>query len=225
MIKAVLIDIDNTLLDFHKSANKAIHCCFSKCTLPFTDNVISTFHEVNDALWLQIEKKEITKQEMYGVRWTNIFKALGITYDGVEFEQLFRSTLSTIAEPVDNAREMLEYLYKKYPLYAASNSSYEHQHKRMTQADMLKYIQKMFVSERVGTLKPAKEFFEYCLSDIGITEPAEAVIIGDSLSADIDGGKRMGLKTIWFNPNNLAAPDNIIPDFTVDSLLKIKNIL
>ena len=225
MIKAVLIDIDNTLLDFHKSSEKAIKTAFSKCAIPFTDKVITTFHEVNDGLWLQIEKKEITKQEMYGLRWTTIFKALGITYDGVEFEQQFRSTLSTIAEPVDNAREMLEYLYKKYPLYAASNSSYEHQYKRMTQADMLKYFRKMFVSERVGALKPAKEFFEYCLTDIGITEPAEAVIIGDSLSADIDGGVRMGLKTIWFNPHKLTAPTDIIPDFTVGSLLEIKNIL
>ncbi len=225
MIKAVLIDIDDTLLDFRKSANTAIRICFEKYGLLFTPHVIDTFHTINDELWRKIERKEITKQEMYGLRWVTIFKELGIERDGFEMEALFRSTLSGIAEPVDNAYELLEYLYKKYPLFAASNSSFEHQRKRMTQSDMLKYFQKMFVSETVGALKPAKEFFDFCFNEMGNPNPSEVVIIGDSLTSDISGGVSYGLKTIWFNPVNKELPPNLSPSYTVNDLKEIKEIL
>ncbi len=225
MIKAILIDIDNTLLDFTKSANKAIERCFIKYGLPYGKHVCTTFNEINEELWKQIERKELTKQEMYSLRWTRILNSLSIDFDGLKMEQVFRSTLSGIAEPVDNAYSLLQYLCKKYPLYAASNSSYEHQRMRMTQADMLKYFDKMFVSETVGALKPAKEFFDVCLKEIGNVSPEEVIMIGDSLTADILGGHNYGLKTIWFNPEENEIPNSPHPDYTVKSLLEIKEIL
>ena len=225
MIKAVLIDIDNTLLDFMKSAKKSIQLCFEKEGLTFSEHVFSTFYEINEGLWKKIERKELTKEEMYKLRWTTIFNVLGIERDGIEFEKLFRSTLSGIAEPVDNAYELLDHLYGKYPLYAASNSSFEHQKKRLLQSDMMKYFDGVVVSETVGALKPAKEFFDYCLNLAGNPPPNEVVIIGDSLTADIEGGYSYGLKTVWFNPEKLEIPNIPRPDFTVNSLLEIKNIL
>ena len=225
MIKAVLIDIDDTLLDFIKSAKCAIKTIFSSLGFEYNEQVGQTFQEINEELWRKIERRELTKQEMYSLRWTTILKALNINYDGLEMEKLFRSTLSGLAEPVDNAYDILEYLYQKYPLYAATNSSYEHQHKRLTKSDMLKYFQKVFVSEKMGALKPAKEFFDGCLKEMGDISTDEIVIIGDSLTADIFGGKDYGLKTIWFNPNNLPKPSSHIPDYTVNSLLEIKQIL
>ena len=91
--------------------------------------------------------------------------------------------------------------------------------------DMLKYFKKIFVSEKMGALKPAKEFFDGCLKEMGDITPNEIAIIGDSLTADILGGKEYGLKTIWFNPNNLPEPKSLSPDHTVNSLLEIKQIL
>lgn len=225
MIKAVLIDIDNTLLDFAKSARRSIELCFEARGLNYSDNVFEVFYKINEELWKRIERREITKQDMYGKRWTSIFRELGIQADGMAFEREFRSTLSGIAEPVDNAVELLDYLNGKYPLYAASNSSFEHQRKRMTQADMLKYFKKMYVSETVGALKPAKEFFDFCLRDIGNITPEETVIIGDSLTSDILGGCQYGLKTVWYNPDGLPIPKSPSPDYTVTSLLEIKSIL
>lgn len=225
MIKAVLIDIDDTLLDFIKSANKALKICFEENGLPFEDQTPVTFHRINDGLWKQIEKKEITKQEMYGIRFPKVLEALGLEYPNTDLETQFRHILSGIAEPVDNAYTLLDYLYKKYPLYAASNSSFEHQRKRMTKADMLKYFQKIFVSETMGALKPSPEFFDVAFREIGNVSPEEVIIIGDSLTSDILGGKQYGMKTIWFNPYKKPIPTHPAPDYTVYDLLEIKNIL
>lgn len=224
MIKAILIDIDDTLLDFGKSADKAIEICFAKHGLPFSEITTETFHKINDGLWKQIERKELTKTEMYGLRWPTILEALGLTLEGVDLETEFRSTLSGIAIPVEGAYGMLDYLFEKYPLYAATNSSYAHQFKRMTESRMLKYFKKMFVSETVGALKPAKEFFDFCLKEIGGVAPNEVVIIGDSLTSDIKGGRDYGLTTVWFSPDGKSHGD-VAPDYTVQRLEEIKSIL
>ena len=225
MIKAVLIDIDNTLLDFLKSAKEAIKVIFESFGLEYTDNVFLTFDRINEGLWKQIEKKEITKQDMYKLRWKLILEELSVDFDPDTMETAFRSTLSGIALPVDNAFELLDYLHGKYPLYAATNSSYEHQHKRLTKAGMLKYFDGLFVSERMGALKPAKEFFDVAFEEMGNIPPEDAILIGDSLTADILGGVNYGIKTVWYNPTNLPTPDHPRPDFTVSDLREIKDIL
>ena len=225
MIKAILIDIDNTLLDFGKSANKAIKRLFEQKGLEYSQHVFDTFFEINEGLWKQIEKKELTKPEMYKLRWKLILEALNINYDSDRMETEFRSSLSGIAEPVDNAYELLDYLKPKYRLYAASNSSFEHQIKRLTKSDMLKYFDDIFVSEKVGALKPAKEFFDVCFKEMGSPSLDEVIMIGDSLTADILGGAEYGIQTIWFNPDGLKAPDSPKPNHIVNNLLEIKNIL
>ena len=225
MIKAVLIDIDNTLLDFCKSADKTIKMLFAEKGMTYNDNVFPTFYEINEGLWKKIERKELTKPELYTLRWKLVLEALHIDYDSDVMEQDFRSMLSGVAEPVDNVYEMLDYLKGKYKLYAASNSSYEHQIKRLTSSDMLKYFEDIFVSEKVGALKPAKEFFDVCLNEIGNVSLDEVIMIGDSLTADILGGNEYGIKTIWFNPENLEIPENPKPDYTINSLLDVKTIL
>ena len=225
MIKAILIDIDNTLLDFFKSSEKAIKILFEQKGVVYSEKVYTTFTEINEALWLQIEKKEITKPEMYKLRWKLILEKLNIDYDSDIMETDFRAILSGIAEPVKNAYEILEYLSKDYKLYAASNSSFEHQRKRLTQSDMLKFFNDLFVSEKVGALKPAKEFFDVCFSHLGNVTKDEVVMIGDSLSADILGGFNYGIKTIWFNPNSLENTSKATPDYIVNDLLEIKNVL
>lgn len=225
MIKAILIDIDNTLLDFFKSARKTIKILFEQKGIEYSEKVSDTFIEINEGLWKKIEKQQLTKTEMHKLRWKLILEKLNIDYDSDIMEQDFRTLLSEVAEPVDNAYKLLDYLKSKYRLYAASNSSFEHQKKRLTQSDMLKYFDKIYVSETVGALKPAKEFFDFCLADIKDVTTDEVVMIGDSLTADILGGVEYGIKTIWFNPDGLDIPSYPIPDHTVKSLLDIKNIL
>ena len=225
MIKSVLIDIDNTLLDFFKSARKTTKILFEQKGLPYSEHCADTFLEINEGLWKRIEKKEITKEEMHGIRWKLILKELQLEYDGDIMEKDFRSILSGIAEPVDNAYEFLDYLKGKYKLYAASNSSYEHQIKRLTASNMLKYFEEIFVSERVGAIKPAFEYFEVCHSRMGDVKKEEIIMIGDSLTADILGGKNYGIKTVWFNPEGLEIPNDPKPDHTISSLLDIKTIL
>lgn len=225
MITNVLIDVDNTLLDFNKCAEEAIKICFSKWNIAYSDKVFPVFLEVNDSLWQKIETGEMDKKTLYQLRWKTIFEKLGIDINGPVFEQEFRNVFSDSKEAVDGAYEILDYLSKKYAVSVASNASYRQQIKRLTNADMMKYLTNIFNSEQIGYPKPEKKFFDACFERLGNIPKEEVIIIGDSLSADIDGGAAYGIKTLWFNYAEISVPKNVKSDFIVNSLEEIKNIL
>ena len=113
MLKAVLMDIDDTLLDFGKCAEQAMRIGFAEWGLPYDDSTYATFTRINDGLWLMIERGELTTQQLFQFRWNRIFEALGIQADGAAFEKRFLDLLYETAIPVDGADEICRYLKKK----------------------------------------------------------------------------------------------------------------
>ncbi len=225
MIKAVLIDIDNTLLDFHKCSREAMCLAAKDFDIDFPQNYFETFTRINNSLWEKIEKGELNRQGLFKIRWNMIFEAMGINADGEEFEELFRAYIKKSAIPVDGANEILEYLSGKYYVCAASNSELAQQKKRLEKADMLPFIRRIFTSEEIGFAKPSSGFFEACKKGLPQFEKDEIMLIGDSVTADINGAKTFGFRTCWFNFDKKADAECADADFIVDELIQIKNIL
>lgn len=225
MIKAVLIDIDDTLLDFSKCAEYSMHKSFNDFGLEFDEIMFPVFEKINTGYWHRLEKGEITKSELYGKRWVTVLGEFGITHiDGNEFEEHFQRYIRESAEKVDGAEDLLKYLSAKYKIYAVSNGPHEQQIYRLRKANLLQYFTDVFTSELLCAQKPDIAFFNACFKRIGEIKSSETVIIGDSLNADVLGGINCGIKTVWFNKNNGTVKE-IRPDFTVNSLYEIKNIL
>lgn len=224
MIKAVLLDVDNTLLDFNKSADATIKSAFNELGIKYSADILDVFLRINDTLWHRIEKKELTREELHRIRWSIIFDKLGITADGHEMERLFLSRLANYAIPVDGAIDIVKYLSGKYKLYTASNAPYAQQVKRLTISGIIPYIEKILNFETQGINKPQQRFFEECLKAVSPAKKEEVAIIGDSLSADIAGGKSIGITTIWFNRTG-EKPVFGLCDYTVEKLSDVKNIL
>ena len=225
MIKAVLLDVDNTLLDFNKSANETIKSAFAELGLTYSGGVFDVFLRTNDELWRKIEEKEITRAELHRDRWNIIFNRLGLNADGTEMERLFLSRLENYAIPVNGALDTVKYLSGKYKLYTASNAPYAQQVKRLTLSGILPFIEKILNFEDQGINKPQKRFFEECLKAMSPATKEEVAMIGDSLSADMQGGKSVGITTVWFNRGGSANLPIGLCDYTVKSLAEIKAIL
>jgi 2-haloacid dehalogenase/putative hydrolase of the HAD superfamily len=224
-IKAVFFDIDNTLLDFDKCAVYAIEQAFNDCGLKFDNSYSEVFFKINKGLWLDIEKKVITFEQLQKIRFNKVFEALNISYDGTITEARFRYHLKDAHFVVDGAVELVEYLAQKYDLYVASNAVYFQQLRRLENAGMLKYFKQVFVSENIGFSKPTKEFFSKCFEKVENASAEQTVMIGDSLTADILGATNFGMKSIWFNIEKKSVPDNVTADYIVSELLQIKKIL
>ena len=223
-IKAVLIDVDNTLLDFYKSVPALLDLTFKQVGLVFKSDYMPTFLQINEDLWDKEARGVITREQLIDVRFNTFLDAVSLKADGREMEKIFRFNLRSFADEIDGAKGLLEYLSQKYDLYIASNSLLIQQEMRLKKADMLKYVKDIFVSETAGAGKPKTQFFDYCFSRIN--QPKEAVVmIGDSLYTDVLGGMRYGLKTIWFNKDKKPLEGGIEPTSIVYSLNEIKNIL
>ena len=224
-IKAVLLDVDNTLLDFDESSRVSMYAAAEQLGIALPEGFYQVFKRINDSLWKRVENGGLERAELYKIRWNMIFEEVGIDFDGERFERAFDMCIRESAEPVAGAEELLEYLYGKYPLYIASNASYIQQRMRLKKSGMFEFIEEIFASESIGASKPSEEFFTYCREKLLPTLPEETMIIGDSYYADIVGGHRAGFKTFWYNHGHAKEPENSIADFTTDRLIDIKKIL
>ena len=222
-LKVLFLDIDNTLLDFNAAAEQSMEHCFQKFGLRYEPGMFPVFQEENDKIWRKIEKRELSVADLRTIRWQTILRRLGLKADGAAMEDEFKKALHESAVPVEGAMEILPYLYEKYRLCAASNGPYGQQINRLQKADMLKYFAHCFVSEQMGVEKPSRTFFERCFEKLPGVRPEETMMIGDSLSADIAGGRQMGMKTCWYDREQTGHLQEA--DFTIQNLQMLKEIL
>ncbi len=225
MKKIVLLDLDNTLIDFNECARHSIINSFKKHGFTYTEKTFETFITENVKIWKRLEKGEITKPELRANRWNIILGKLGIDYDGTIIEEEFENGVALGAYAVEGAYELLDYLYPKYELYIVSNGFRFVQESRLKIGDFRKYFKDIFLSEDIGIQKPAKEFFDYCFDKLKHPQKEDVILIGDSLSADITGGLNYGIECIWFNKNCDELPEDIKPTFVVNKLKDIEKIL
>lgn len=225
MKRIVLLDLDNTLIDFNECARHSIIDIFDKFGFLYTDKVFETFVSENIKIWKRLEKGEITKAELRANRWNIILGKLGIDFDGTIIEEQFENGVAMGAYPVEGAYTLLDYLLPKYELYIVSNGFRYVQESRLKIGDFRKYFKDIFLSEDIGIQKPAKEFFDYCFEKLGNPPKESTILIGDSLSADIIGGLNYGIDTIWFNKNGETIPKSIKPTYTINRLKDIEKIL
>ena len=227
MYKAVFLDIDNTLLDFAACARYAMRAALPEFGSAYEDSLFPLFTRINNSLWEQLERGELTQQQLYDTRWSLIFSQWRRTaagdiaaggIDGVAFERRFSHFLAYSAEPVDGARELLAALRGRTLVCAASNGPYEQQRFRLESAGLLPYFDRLFVSEALGVSKPEAAFFDACFADLPPMERKDALMVGDSLTADILGGLRAGMDTCWFSPAGKADDGGIRPAHTVRTL-------
>ena len=94
----------------------------------------------------------------------------------------------------------------------------------MTSANLYRFFEKVFVSEEIGYNKPSLDYFNACFAQIPDFDPSKAMIVGDSLTSDILGGKNAGISTCWVNPNHKTA-DKIQPDYEIEALCQLEALL
>lgn len=225
MIRYVLFDVDDTLLDFGKAEAAAIRKTFERIGIPVTDELIRRYSEINAQQWSRFEKGEITREKLLTERFDILFSELGINVPSEMAQASYEYLLGIGHYFVDGAEELLEALKDKYELYIVSNGNASVQDRRLKSAGIIPYFKDIFISERVGFNKPSAEFFEACFERIPGFEKDKAVIVGDRLSSDILGGINAGVKTCWFNPRGDAPDPDIPADYEIKHLNELPALL
>ena len=223
--QTIFLDLDDTILDFGAAERAAISKTFRDIGLDPTDALLNRYRELNEAQWEAFERGELTREQVLLRRFELLFAELGLHYDVEPTEDRYRGYLGQGHYFVDGAPELLDYLAPKYDLYLASNGVADTQYSRLASAGISHYFKEIFISETTGHHKPERAYFDYCFARIPNFDPARALIVGDSLTSDIQGGINAGIRTCWFNAKNKPRNPVILPDYEVHRLADLREIL
>lgn len=223
MIKAVLIDIDDTIFDFEKCSKNAFKKTLKKLDLSYKEKDFLYFNKVNDILWSKQKFGEINIEEVFTHRSNMMSKYFELDIEKEIFNDLFVEFLYDEIEMVDGIEDLLSYLSNKYQIYAASNGVYEMQINRIKKSNLSKYFKDIFVSDKIGYEKPDERFFKKIM-DITKYSNDDLIMIGDSIKSDIIGARNSKIKSIYFNKENKKKSDKNFT-YQVKKLSEIKKIL
>ena len=225
MIEFLFLDLDDTILDFHKAERIALSKTIREFGVDPTEEVLSRYHLINKWHWEQLELGNMTRGEVLTGRFRMLFEELGLSVDPVKMQAGYERNLSIGHYFLPGAEETVEYLSKRYKLYLASNGTAVVQKGRMTSANLYRFFRKSFVSEEIGHNKPSLAYFEAAFAQIPNFDKSKALMVGDSLSSDIKGGINAGMKTCWVNPSHAQARPDIQPDYEIEALHQLPKLL
>lgn len=223
--RIALFDADNTLLDFTLAEHEALCACLAMRELPTDEGTVSTYSAINDSHWKKLERGLTTRERLRVERFAEFFAVMGCDGDPARMADDYVAALSRQHHLIEGALELVQSLHGKCDLYIITNGITTVQKSRFGGCVLAPYFSKCFISEEMGCAKPEKRFFDLVAESIPDFDPAQALVIGDSLSSDIQGGINAGLDTCWYNPAGKAAPDGMDITYTVRSLGEIEGIL
>lgn len=225
MIEFLFLDLDDTILDFHKAERIAISKTFRQFGIEPTEDVLRRYSQINKECWHKLELGLWDREQVLVRRFELLFAEHDIICDGTKVARAYEKNLSIGHYFLPGAEEAVDSLSQKYRLFLASNGTASVQQGRMTSANLYRFFEKVFVSQELGANKPAKEFFERATAQIPGYDPAKAMMVGDSLTSDILGGINAGMKTCWVNPNHTPANPEIPADYEIESLSQLEELL
>lgn len=221
----LLFDADNTVLDFDRAEDAALEKAFCECGLHFDENVLNTYRKNNVYQWRLYEKGLTTKEKVLKDRFLDTFRQLGMTAPLHEVSSLYEKYLHQGFYVEPHADEVLQRLQKDCRLYLITNGVLSIQNSRMKGSGLEKYFLRRFVSEEIGFPKPSVKFFEAVFAALPQEDKSRMLVVGDSLTSDVQGGINVGLHTCWYNPKHAEKDADVTPDYEIDDLRKLLNIV
>lgn len=225
MIEFLFLDLDDTILDFHKAERIALSKTIQRFGIEPTEEILARYHVINKWHWEQLELGKLTREQVLLKRFETLLSEQGIQADPVQVQASYEKNLSIGHYFMPGAEEAVEELSKKYRLFLASNGTASVQKGRMTSANLYRFFEQVYVSQEIGHNKPSKAYFDACFARIPDFDPARAMIVGDSLTSDIRGGINAGIKTCWVNPAHDPGRPDIRPDYEIEALSQLSALL
>ena len=224
--KFLLFDLDHTLLDFDAAEDVALTQLLKEEGVADIQAYKDYYVPMNKALWKDLEQKKITKSDLVNTRFSKLFEHFGIEKDGTYLANRYQFYLAQQGQVFSGAIELLDNLIERgYQLYAATNGITAIQTGRLAQSSLAPYFNQVFISEQLQTQKPDTLFYEKIGQKIPGFSKEKVLMIGDSLTADIQGGNNAGIDTIWYNPHHLENKTQAHPTYEVDSYQALLELL
>ena len=220
-----LFDADATLYDYDKAEEYALSRAFERNGLGYSDGVRAKYRAINSELWRMFEKGEVEKGELLVRRFSQLFGEIGVVCDPAAFNAQYLVELGGGVFLIDGAYEICKTLYESdKKIYIVTNGVSLTQKARVGSSTIEPFISGLFVSEEVGFQKPQREYFDHVFSNIPKVAKDKILIVGDSLTSDIQGGCNAGIDTCWFNGARKENPGAVVPTYEIGELREIAGL-
>lgn len=197
----LIFDADNTLFDFDKAQTNALELCFADARLAFKAHYHELYNRINHDLWQAFEQGQLSQASIKEERFARLIKKLELSAD---VQLLSTAYLRRLAEGhflYDGALELLEALKKHCRMIIVTNGLKEVQRARFSHSPVMPYLEGLIVSDELGVAKPHAGIFDAAFEMLAKPAKKDVLIIGDSLSSDMQGGINYQIDTCWFNPH------------------------
>ena len=227
MISTILWDVAGTLRDFDAAERAAIRSLFAEFSLgACTDAMLARYSAINAGFWQRLERGEMTRPQVLVRRFERFFGECGIDPGlAPAFNEKYQVRLGDTAVCRDDSLTLVRSLKGKVKQYAVSNGTVVAQTRKLERSGLGAEMDGIFLSERLGAEKPGAAFFERVFEAIRPRDLSAVMIVGDSLTSDIQGGMNAGIRTCWYNPGRLPAPAQYRIDLEIRDLRELSDII
>ena len=213
----IFFDVDDTLYNQREPFIKAFETVFSDIKDIDLEKFYRDRHRFSDEVFEKSCKGEITMEEMYIYRISKAFLEQGIIIEdskALDFQYEYSKNQGNI-EISHTMKNILDFCNdNNIGMGIITNGPFEHQMKKIKTLEIDKWIKQdnIFISEKVGYLKPEKEIFEMARK---VCLDSDIYYVGDSFKNDIEGANGAGFKTVWLNRRNYNVESDVKPDYCV----------
>jgi 2-haloacid dehalogenase len=218
-------DADGTLFDYNRAEATALRQTFHSLSLPFEEGYLDVYRKINTGLWQALERQEITQAALGFRRFELLMEALQVSGSPEQMSSAYVQQLAICSDLMDGACEVLQTLYRKSQIAIVTNGLEAVQRGRLAHSKIRKFITELIISEEVGAAKPGAAFFDAAFTRTGHPAKSDVLIIGDSLTSDIQGGVDYGIDTCWYNPEGQKQPEGLQITYEIKHLRELLEIV
>jgi 2-haloacid dehalogenase len=219
----LLFDADNTLFDFNLAEVKALENAFAEFGYAYNGTTGDTYRIINKQVWEQLEQGTITATALRTTRFLRLFDAIGIQGEPEPFSEAYLRHLANCGDLIEGAESLIQQLSQSYRLALITNGLADVQRPRLASSPLQPYFETITISDEIGVAKPDPAIFDVAFGQMGNPEKTAVLIIGDSLSSDMQGGLNYSIDTCWYNPEN--KPTEMPVTYNIQRLDELKTIL
>jgi 2-haloacid dehalogenase len=217
----LFFDADGTLFDYNRAEAAAFRKAFELLQIQFEDGYLNVYQKINSELWKALERHEITPAVLRVRRFEQLLEALKLTASADDLNLAYVEQLGLCTDLIDGAYEVLQTLSTGSRIAIVTNGLAAVQRSRLMRSTIHPFVTELIISEEVGTAKPHPAFFDAAFTKIGNPPKGDVLIIGDSLTSDIQGGVDYGIDTCWYNPTRTVKPEGLSITYEIGHLAEL----
>jgi 2-haloacid dehalogenase len=221
----ILFDADDTLFDYGMAESHALYHAFAHFGLPTgAEDYADSYKEINHSLWKDFEQGRITSAALRVERFNRLFTAHQLELKPEAFSEAYLRFLGEGTFLIQGAAELCGEL-AGCRLAIITNGIKDVQQSRVKGSPLSEVFEAIIISEETGYQKPETGIFDYAFAKLGISDRSKVLIVGDSLTSDIQGGINYGIDTCWFNPLGKPGDPAVLPTYEIRCLAELPEIV